>query len=774
MQTFKLGSFPIEQISDLHGLEWRLGQWFAARSYPVRQIAVSRRFDMRTPINKLTQTQIDMMRLARKAEPLLVAIEDLFEHERGNPAAVLAAYDQDEQRWLTQLLPQHKGLQAFVRNVFAGTQVADDEALRYWAVIAEHITMSIWPLPWQKEMTRFYQALEDRHLRSIEHYMLTWEGGDISGQAIQAQLRNAFGRDVAIVEGTPPIVGCPYTEQSTKLVPTQPGHPYYAVLHSYEVRGQWDATTLHPLLEGNFDLSVVIDVETLPRNKAMRVAETAHATAKMVQRDDKLIDTRAARVFQDSERVMHELSVQSLHLVTIAVLVSGETEQALEDNIAEVISRLGTTLRLTRVAGAQGELIKLWSPIPTNRLDIPAKPWNMMSHGVGCCAGIIGYHRASSTNGILWGLDAVRRAPLFHDPFANNQAAHMCILGKTGYGKTWFLNQITMRASAIAGWKIIGIDAFRNGERIERAARVGARCNWIGLESSVNILDIVYDKAEEGGWIGKQVQHVIGQLAMLLGEPGTNANGEEELLPRRFSIAERGLLDQALSAMYSHVDPDAHVSNMPILSDLIALLEEIGEEETDWLARDMRLFLSGSMAASFDATTTVDWDFASDINYFDFSNVPETLRAFYYGQAVGAINRFMRDPHRDLSRPTLLLIDEFHYVTKTEAVARMAAEIAKVARKYRLAVVPVDQNPATFLDNKYGLFIFENSTGKVLFHLDDLPAQRMGDAISDLTPDHVAFLSQAVAGQSIMIFNNDVYVAHVETNPKETRAFAGS
>jgi hypothetical protein len=202
----------------------------------------------------------------------------------------------------------------------------------------------------------------------------------------------------------------------------------------------------------------------------------------------------------------------------------------------------------------------------------------------------------------------------------------MCILGKTGYGKTWFLNQITMRAAAIAGWKVIGIDAFRNGERIEQAAGLGARCNRIGLESAVNILDVVYHKEEAGCWIGKQVQHVIGQLAMLLGEPGTNAHGEEELLPRRFSIAERGLLDQALSALYVEVDPDGLPHEMPILRDFVAILEELGEEETDWLARDLRLFLSGSMAASFDATTTVDWDFASSINYFDFSHVPETLR----------------------------------------------------------------------------------------------------------------------------------------------------
>ncbi len=32
MQTFKLTSFPIEQVDDLDRLEWQLGQFFAART----------------------------------------------------------------------------------------------------------------------------------------------------------------------------------------------------------------------------------------------------------------------------------------------------------------------------------------------------------------------------------------------------------------------------------------------------------------------------------------------------------------------------------------------------------------------------------------------------------------------------------------------------------------------------------------------------------------------------------------------------------------------
>src|SRR5215210_553266 len=103
----------------------------------------------------------------------------------------------------------------------------------------------------------------------------------------------------------------------------------------------------------------------------------------------------------------------------------------LEQHVAVLRDRLGSTLRLMRVAGAQDQLLRLWSPAPTRGLDLPLKPWNMLSHGVGCCAGLIGYHGASRTDGILWGIDAVRRAPLFHDPFRNNKAGKSGVLGKT-------------------------------------------------------------------------------------------------------------------------------------------------------------------------------------------------------------------------------------------------------------------------------------------------------------------------------------------------------
>ncbi len=444
MQTFKLTSLPIEQIDDLEGFEWRLGQFFAARTYPVRFVVTARPFRMDAPIRALQRDQQDLRRLARVAGPLLAAIDARLAGGDADPRTVVAALDDAGRALLHGIFAVAPALQA---RLFDAPGVDDAEPGRLrdpdelaaeawdWAAIADALSRILWPLPWGAELIRFYERLGERHLRAIEHYLLCWPPPDVQPDAVQAQLAQLLGREVDSAASMPPIIGCAYEARDSYLQPLEAGYPYLAVLQSYELRGTWSATTLHDLLTVDFDVSVVVDVQTIGRTKARRMMELAYNAARLVTRDETLIDTRAEQVYADSQRVLHATTQQSLHRVTIAVLVSGDSRAALERHVAVITERLGSTLRLMRVAGAQDQLLRLWSPAPTKKLDLPLKGWNMLSHGVGCCAGLIGYHGASRTDGILWGIDAVRRAPLFHDPFRNGQAGHTCVLGKTGYGK---------------------------------------------------------------------------------------------------------------------------------------------------------------------------------------------------------------------------------------------------------------------------------------------------------------------------------------------------
>ena len=123
--------------------------------------------------------------------------------------------------------------------------------------------------------------------------------------------------------------------------------------------------------------------------------------------------------------------------------------------------------------------------------------------------------------------------------------------------------------------------------------------------------------------------------------------------------------------------------------------------------------------------------------------------------------------------PTLLIIDEYGYAAQVESVARMAADICKVARKYGLGLLVVDQSPHTF-QTPTGKDILDNAPARILFHLDSDPARLAGTLIGDLTEAHIEFLSQAERGEAVAVFGNDVHVLLVESSAQEQRAFRGS
>ncbi|HEU5090249.1 MAG TPA: DUF87 domain-containing protein, partial [Roseiflexaceae bacterium] len=344
------------------------------------------------------------------------------------------------------------------------------------------------------------------------------------------------------------------------------------------MRGQIDATILHDLMSRPYDVALAIDVLTRPAGRTLAATERAYAAARAAAEHGTTKDARAERQAADAEYALHELTRQNLHDVQIGVLVSGQTREELEIHVAEVSEAPGSRLRLTRPPGIQRQLLSLWSTRPAKDIDLPWQRRNVYSKGVGCLAGVLTYHRPANTDGLLWGIDAQRQAPLMLDLFANRQAAHMVVLGKTGYGKTYFLNVMALRAAALAGYRVIMVDAFENAARIERAIGPGARANWLSLETPINILDIVFQD-DGGDWRAGQIEHVISQLAMLMGTLGTSSQGQKHYAPRIFTPEERGVLDAALGTIYEDYTPDVPLNEMPLLEDLIAVLDEQGQPE---------------------------------------------------------------------------------------------------------------------------------------------------------------------------------------------------
>ena len=63
MYTYQLASFPIQQVGPLAGVETKLAQGVAGRTYPVRLIVRSRPFDMAPPLRAVRGRAGDIARL---------------------------------------------------------------------------------------------------------------------------------------------------------------------------------------------------------------------------------------------------------------------------------------------------------------------------------------------------------------------------------------------------------------------------------------------------------------------------------------------------------------------------------------------------------------------------------------------------------------------------------------------------------------------------------------------------------------------------------------
>lgn len=202
MSSYRLGSFPIEQIADLAGLEGSLAAAAANLPFPARLLLLSKGFSLESPLGRNLARQRALERLASGVQPVLEQIQALLRGQEGaDPGAVLRALPADVTGQLVTLLAHDPLLQ---QVLLSADLAAGDEARVLWAALhdalANILDALLWRLPLTKEMERFYLTLQQRHLRSATALLLTWEPPDVSPQAIAATLRNATGRAVELLD----------------------------------------------------------------------------------------------------------------------------------------------------------------------------------------------------------------------------------------------------------------------------------------------------------------------------------------------------------------------------------------------------------------------------------------------------------------------------------------------------------------------------------------------------------------------------------------------
>lgn len=808
--TLRVQGFPQEMVGNPATIEEGWLPFFVSADYPFRMIAATTRFDLRRPVDVIR----DQLRIVDIQRRIAGRLGEIVSTGNGHvPAEELAAYLESlgdaAQRWIDTALGD-----------------TDVHATATWQKALPLLNRSAWRRRWLLAYEGYFERLNTHvALRGLRHNLVAWLDEGIRPDDFAQHVGRVFNT-AATVDVLPNLLHVPYVERYSwheggcYLEPEDPDRPLCAMLTlSAPLRGQWDTTVLHRLLNVGCDVAICVDVQPVSRTKMEYIADqTVKDQARRGRKGMEDRDVVGERQAASALRVQEDLATESAHDLRLVVAVFGDDLDTLNQNVRLVMGAGGIRVPLMRVPGQQIALSRYFTTEPTKRIGARTRVHRMLSHGVAVTT-MFGLRKPDRTDGILWLFQG--DTPIFFNPIRDKRAGHAVVLGKTGSGKTFALNAWMMRWLA-HGHQVVLYEPQGHSERFIRACGAGGARFVLNLDQQLNILDVVATRGErnEPPSLGVQVAHVVTQLSVLLGGSMMTAEGRDQFYPRVWESTERGVLELALQQLYAPWADNLDaltLESTPILADLCEKLRDVGRQlreieqrELDALSGDasgdrrrrrrshdaydlageieLRLIM-GPYGKNFNARTSVEWDFSHDATAYDFSQIPEgPVRIFYYAQAFGALNRAVRAPTRDRSRPLWAVIDEFKYMASVPSLATFAANAVKTWRTFGAALWTADQDAHTYLGTEGAtpdpsmLSVWLNSTMKMILRQDQADAARIADKIQGMQPAHADLITRLTRGEIVLVWEsdddvmtyNEVFVGHVGVDDMELRAFRGS
>ncbi|RKT86429.1 protein of unknown function DUF87 [Saccharopolyspora antimicrobica] len=345
---------------------------------------------------------------------------------------------------------------------------------------------------------------------------------------------------------------------------------------------------------------------------------------------------------------------------------------------------------------------------------------------------------ASTAAGVLYGWNLGSQGLVHWDRFACENY-NSVILGRSGAGKSYLVKLETLR-SLYRGVEIAIIDPEDEYARL--AAAVGGTYFPLGTEGiHLNPMDLPIHTRPDGrrsapaDAVTRRSLFIHTLLSVLFEQPLT--------------ADERAVLDQAVTATYQQAgitdDARTWTRHAPLLSDLRAVLTDLGGDTARELASRLQPFTDGAFRGLFDGPTTMPPE--GHLLVFSLRNLPDELKSAGTLLTLDTVWRRVSNP--STRRPRLCVVDEAWLLMHQQAGAEFLWRMAKSARKHWAGLTVATQDVGDVLGTDLGKAVIANAATQIL--LRQAP-QAIDDIVHTfaLSEGERQFLLSADTGQGLL------------------------
>jgi hypothetical protein len=527
--------------------------------------------------------------------------------------------------------------------------------------------------------------------------------------------------------------------------------------------GDLSDTMLKEVLETDSAITVTLHVRAIDQAKAIKNLRRQMTDVQRMTIDEQ---KKAVRAGYDYDNIPNDLAVYAEEMkstlaklqsrnertffVTVLILVAAETKQKLETalmSVTGIIQKHDCAMKRLDFRQEQGLMSSL--PLCLNTVETRRM---LTTSSTAIFVPFTTQELFQTGEALYYGLNALSNNLIMADR-KQLKNANGLILGQPGSGKSFAAKREIANAFLVTDDDIIIADP--ESEYLHLVGHLKGQVIKLSLSSRhhINPMDINPDYSDEESPLALKSDFILSLCELIVG-------GKDGL-----SAGEKSVIDKCLPPVYREYLLDPVPEKMPILQDLYQALLDLHDNDADYIAKALEIYVNGTLNV-FNHRTNVD--ITNRLVCYDIKDLGKSLKQLgmliLQDQVWGRVTI-----NRAAKRTTRCYFDEFHLLLKEKQTAAYSVEIWKRFRKWGGMPTALTQNIKDLLASHEVENIFENS--EFILLLSQAPGDREILAKKLGISEHqLSYVSGANPGEGLLFYNN-IIIPFIDNFPKDTELY---